>query len=327
MVTVVVGSFWGAGPACITILLSLLGLYYFVVPPTDRIDFYSWPDLIFFGSFIFAQLAVLVLLVLREKDRHRLFLAEQEARRHAQELAESNEQLAQADRLKDYFLSQASHELKTPITAIHGLAQYALRRLRKQGNTDVPPTSFSPQLEKIEAQTDHLASLVYDLLDISSLTTGKLPLRLSVGDLVQICRDVIEDQCALSGRRIDLTPSPTALLLKIDRERISQVASNLITNAIKYSPVDTSILVSLFQQQNALLLVHNDGPTIPQEQQRSLFEPFYRTPDARSSSKEGWGLGLAISKQIIERHKGQIWVESSEGKGTTFYVELPLDLC
>ncbi|GCE18715.1 sensor histidine kinase [Dictyobacter kobayashii] len=332
LMTVLVGTLWGAGPAFLTILLGILGLDYFVVPPTNQIDFFGWPDILFFGPFLFAQLAVLSVIIMREKDRRRILLAEKEALRHAQAvsevnqaLEEGNEKLVEADRLKDQFLSQASHELKTPIAMIHGWAQYALRPSRKLNKANL---DTAPYLEKIEELTDQLASLVDDLLDISSLMGGQLPLRLAQMDLVTLCKQVVEEQRLLSRRRFDEKYPATPLLLQADKARLTQVVNNLVTNAIKYSLAESTIQVEVDQQpESALLHVHNDGPAIPQTQQDDLFEPFYRAPDARASSKEGWGLGLSISKQIIERHQGHIWVESFEGQGTTFYVELPLAHC
>jgi len=102
------------------------------------------------------------------------------------------------------------------------------------------------------------------------------------------------------------------------------VIINLVTNAVKYSPENTIIRVcASLESPHVILTVHNDGPAIPQEQQIHIFEPFYRTPEAELSSIQGWGLGLSISKEIVEQHGGQIWVESFEEKGTTFFVRLP----
>jgi signal transduction histidine kinase len=202
-----------------------------------------------------------------------------------------------------------------------------LRQSRKYGEANVKATSLTSPLEKIEAQTGFLSSLVYDLLDISSLMGGKLPLRLTIINISTLCHTIVGEQRLLSERRFEEKYPAAPLLLQADEARLTQVVSNLVTNAIKYSWAETTIQVYMYQQQDsALLTVHNDGNAIPQAQQNDLFEPFYRTPDARSSLKEGWGLGLAISKQIVERHKGRIWVESSEGKGTTFCVELPLSV-
>ena len=100
---------------------------------------------------------------------------------------------------------------------------------------------------------------------------------------------------------------------------------NLVTNAVKYSPENTVVRIcASLESPNATLTVHNDGSVIPREQQIHIFEPFYRAPEAGRSSVQGWGLGLSISKEIVERHEGQIWVELSEEKGTTFFVRLPL---
>lgn len=163
------------------------------------------------------------------------------------------------------------------------------------------------------------------LLELSSLQAMNLPLRLTECDLQDLCYEIVDDQRALSGRHFDLEITPHPLILQADCVRISQVITNLVTNAVKYSPEDSVIRVQIGQEQSSVILqVHNDAPAIPQEEQASIFEPFYRLANAQSSSKKGSGLGLSIAKDIVERHGGQIWVESSEGKGTTFFVQLPL---
>ena len=139
-------------------------------------------------------------------------------------------------------------------------------------------------------------------------------------DLGNLCRKVVEDQQALSGRRIDLEIPPDPLLLQADDRRLTQVIINLVTNAVKYSPENRFIQVTVRENQTYVTLqVHNDGSVIPQEYQQHIFEPFYRLP----SNEQGWGLGLPICKEIVEGHSGRIRVESSEEKGTTFFVELP----
>jgi signal transduction histidine kinase len=116
-------------------------------------------------------------------------------------------------------------------------------------------------------------------------------------------------------------------MLQADCQRLTQVIVNLITNAAKYSSENTVIHVYMTQDPSYVIFtVHNDGPAIPQEHQTRIFEPFYRTPEVEHSSVRGWGLGLSISKEIVERHEGKIWVESSEGKGTTFFVQLPFQV-
>ena len=100
---------------------------------------------------------------------------------------------------------------------------------------------------------------------------------------------------------------------------------NLVNNAVKYSPDNTTIRVRVRPEHAHLILeIHNEGTALSPVQLEQIFEPFYRTLDAESSPMKGWGLGLSISKEIVERHRGQIWAESAEGKGITFFVKLPI---
>jgi signal transduction histidine kinase len=111
----------------------------------------------------------------------------------------------------------------------------------------------------------------------------------------------------------------------VDRDRIVQVLVNLVSNAVKYSPVETSVQVCVYQGDDKVVIqVRDQGKGIAPEQQKHIFEMFYRTPEAQSSSKRGLGLGLAITKDIVERHNGRISFESEPGKGSTFVVELPI---
>ncbi|HEX3641424.1 MAG TPA: HAMP domain-containing sensor histidine kinase, partial [Ktedonobacteraceae bacterium] len=232
----------------------------------------------------------------------------------------------QANHLKDLFVSRASHELKTPITVIRGQVYLGLRFLSQHAaeiSAELAPLHV--RLEKVDTQTNRLQALVNDLLDLSSLQAMNLPLRVTECDLGSLCYEVVDDQRALSGRRFDLEITSNPLILQADCLRISQVITNLVTNAAKYSLEGSVIRIQAGQEQSSVILqVHNDGPAIPQEEQATIFEPFYRLASARSSSKKGSGLGLSITKEIVERHTGQIWVESSEGRGTTFFVQLPL---
>lgn len=277
------------------------------------------------------QLFVLWLIARQKTYESRLLFAQQENSRYAeqviasnQRLKEGNAQLEQANRLKDQFLAMASHELKTPLTTIHGYVQLLLWRFKKK-NTQQPECSFvSDSLTKVEEQTRRLTVLVNDLLDVNRLRSGKMPLHLTPHDLCSLCREVIQEQQDLTGRFIDLVCPVEPVIIQIDKERFSQVLTNLISNALKYSQDDTTVLVQVSENvEKAILAVQNDGPPLSEEQQQRIFEPFYRSPAAQSSSKPGWGLGLVISKEIVEQHQGRVWVESSEEKGTTFFVTLP----
>ncbi|HCI79352.1 MAG TPA: sensor histidine kinase, partial [Ktedonobacter sp.] len=143
-------------------------------------------------------------------------------------------------------------------------------------------------------------------------------------ELVDLCRSIVEDQHLLTDRPISLE-TDTSILLLADCERLAQVVVNLVGNAIKYSPERSPIEVRVSKRDTtALIEVQDHGKGIKKEQQEHIFDTFYRTPDAQASSKFGLGLGLSICKDIVERHGGRIWCESEMGKGSTFFVELPL---
>ena len=317
LVTMVVAWIWGTGPAIVAIVLGGLLLDDFFLPPLGSFTF-EWRETLSLVPLLLAQLVVVLITAQRESARRQALLAQQELQERASELE-------QANRTKDHFLSLASHELKTPITVIRAQVQFGLRRLAKQKELPPEAAALSELLEGVDQQTHHLQGLVNDLLDLSILSAGRMPLRPAQCDLKAICQEVIEEQQAISGRSIVLQAPSTPVILDADCERIGQVVINLVTNAIKYSPEASTVLISISQSDTwATVQVHNDGQPIPTGQQEHIFEPYYRTPDAKASPKKGWGLGLAISKEIVERHQGRIWVESSNERGTTFFVQLPL---
>lgn len=289
-----------------------------------------------YGPWLLGQLVVMLIVVQRERAQQRAIVAEREVhlREKAEALAYSNQQIEQLNRqferenqIKDIYFSQASHELKTPLTTIQGQTQLALHRLAKLQETASGLLSLSISLEKIEKQTHHLHTLIDDLLDTSSLSSGRIPLRLAPCHLGNLCRKVVTDQQTLSGRRIELELPLDSVILQADCQRLTQVIINLVTNALKYSPEDSVVRTRMsLEFSHVIIAIHNDDHPIPQEQQMHIFEPFYRAPEAQYSSIPGWGLGLSISKEIVERHSGQIWVESSQGKGTTFFVQLPVQV-
>ncbi|HEX4206543.1 MAG TPA: HAMP domain-containing sensor histidine kinase, partial [Ktedonobacteraceae bacterium] len=242
-----------------------------------------------------------------------------------EELAENNARLEQADRVKDQFLSMASHELRTPVTSIQGHVQLLLRRLKRQSAQNPEMLPVCNSLGTVDEQTRRLTDLVNELLDINTLHSGKMPVHLTPCDLRCLCQKVIEEQQALAGRSIDLRLPADPVMVQVDEGRFSQVVSNLVANALKYAPANMLIRVEVSQRPGEVILaVHNESPVLSKEQQATLFEPFSRGSEAQSSALPGWGLGLAICKGIVAQHSGRIWVESSQEKGTTFFVALPL---
>ncbi len=326
-----VALFWGVGPALFTVALVALALDYFYIQPTGRLDISTLSSMLQILSgmlqilpLIIAGIVIAIITGQRESARFRALIAEEEANERADELVVANRKLEQANRLKDQFLSMASHELKTPITVIRGQAQIASRRLSRQRELPAELATVSTSLGKIDEQTIRLTNLVDDLLDLSSIRAGKIGLQLSSCDLVDLCRDVVEDQRLLSGRNIELE-TPPSVRVRCDRNRLSQVVVNLVSNAIKYSPQESPVKVCVDQCDSLVMIqVQDAGKGIRKDQQTYIFEPFYRTPDAQASTQRGMGLGLAICKDIVERHGGRIRCESQPGQGTTFFVELPL---
>ncbi|MBO0781042.1 MAG: HAMP domain-containing histidine kinase [Ktedonobacteraceae bacterium] len=323
--TFLVGWFWGIGPALLALLLEILALDYWIVPPLGGIRFFLWPEIASFVPFMLIQLLILVLIVVQKRYQQQLLHASRAAAHHAEELAESNARLQQADRIKDQFLSMASHELRTPVTRIQGSVQLLQRRLKRHSEQHPEWLPLCDALDAVVRQTQQLTDLTNTMLDINALRSGKIPVCLTPCDLGNLCQQVLEEQRSQTDRSIDVHVPADPVEVSVDAGRFSQVVRNLVTNALKYSPANTPICVEINQRPGeGILMVSNERPVLSQEQVQALFEPFYRSPEARSSAIPGWGLGLAICQAIVLQHHGRIWVESSEEKGTTFFVALPL---
>ena len=321
---VIVGFVWGVGPALVTMALGFLAFNFIVVPQYNLLTLNAWHDLTLLGPFVFAQFIIALLAAQNAVKYRRILAAKQEIDSYVQELAAINQQLERANHLKDLFVTRAAHELRTPLTAILGEAQFARRRLRKAESTGTELLIGRNHFEKIEARAQELRALIEALIELSSLRSEEVPLRLGPCDFGNLCREVIEDQRAFSGRPIEFKFSSDPVILQADCERLSQVVINVVSNAIQYSLENTVIHVCIsVEHPYVILQVHNDGPAPSQEQQEHLFEPFYRTPYAEAMFREGWGLGLTISKEIVERHGGHIWVEASQGNGITCFVQIP----
>jgi signal transduction histidine kinase len=330
LVSVLVALLWGWRPALFTIAVGLVAIAKFVSRGllTPNIG----EDTVMVAPFVALQLVAVGVAIRFEVARRRVLAAQQRTQTYAQELeaanqrlVQANEQLERANYLKDYVVLRSSHELRTPLTMILGQTQVALRRLNRSGETTENWSALRQYLGIVEAHALNLRMLIDELFDLSSVRAGQFPLRLTQCDLGSLCRDVIKDQQACSDRSIELELPYEPLLLQADDKRLVQVLVNLVNNAVKYSPENTTIHVRVRPEHaHVILQVHNEGTALSPVQLEQIFEPFYRTLDAENSPIKGWGLGLAISKEIVERHRGQIWAESAEGKGITFFVKLPI---
>ncbi|GAC1571410.1 MAG: hypothetical protein NVS3B20_03360 [Polyangiales bacterium] len=227
--------------------------------------------------------------------------------------------LRRANEAKDAFIAAASHELRTPLAAAKAQAQLALRRLSKEGDERT-----SRALTIIGSQIDRMAKLVEDLLDVSRLQSGRLSLEVTHFSFVELLQEVRERVQSLTENHDIQLRVAQDVRMTGDRGRLDQVITNLLANAIRYSPKGGPITVSCEEEGGALnLAVIDRGVGIPKEKQQLIFERFGR---AHGSKYGGLGLGLTISQGIVEQHGGTITVESSgePGEGTTFRVRMPI---
>lgn len=244
--------------------------------------------------------------------------------------------LHRLEREKDEFLSIASHELRTPLTTILANALIAERRLtRLITRAAQTESSLLPELEdlrKLLARSTSAAErqkrLADDLLDVSRIQRGDLDLRPAPCDLAALVSDIVAGmRTAFPSRTITLETSSRPLKVLADADRIGQVVTNYLSNALKYSTEDESVAVRLRADDAAARLeVRDHGPGLPPEEHERIWERFYRAEGIahRYGSGVGLGLGLYICKTIVERHGGRVGLDSAPGAGSTFWFELPL---
>ncbi len=239
---------------------------------------------------------------------------------------------------RDDFISMASHELRTPITTIKANLQLAERRLKRQfgslqqasPQTRKAVDDLSTILERAMRQVEVQSRLINDLMDASRIQADRLILTPKRWNLVDIVREVVQEQRQVAPTRtIEFMDSDQELLVVlVDRDRIGQVVSNYVTNALKYSEDTAPVIVSVHPEDtNACVEVRDFGIGLSEEAQGHIWDQFYQVPGsdgARGSRAAGLGLGLYICKILVERQGGQVGVESKEGVGSRFWFSLPL---
>lgn len=221
---------------------------------------------------------------------------------------------------KDDFIGIASHELKTPVTSIKAYTQVLEKMLRKKGEI-----KEADMISRMDGQINRLTSLIGDLLDVTKINSGKLQFNDREFDFIPMVKELIEDLQRTTEKHTLIEEYEGGGLVLGDKERIGQVISNLITNAVKYSPNSEKIIIHTSLKENEITLCITDfGIGIPQDKLDKVFEQFYRVSGDMQHTFPGLGLGLYISSEIIKREGGRIWVNSSEGNGSTFCFALPL---
>jgi PAS domain S-box-containing protein len=225
------------------------------------------------------------------------------------------------DQQKDVFMALASHELKTPVTTIKGFAQNSLRALAAESDP-----ALRRRLTIINEQADLLTRLIDELLDTSQAQGEGLPLYPERFDLGYLVRTVAENlQLTAPDHTMEMRLAPDPTPVRADRQRMELVITNLVQNAIKYGGNARRVEITVTRQATtATVAVRDYGAGIPADQQARIFERFYRASNVRERQR-GLGLGLYLAHTLVTRHGGRMWLDSTEGAGSTFYFSLPLD--
>jgi signal transduction histidine kinase len=224
------------------------------------------------------------------------------------------------EELKEDFIATVSHELRTPIAAVYGAVQTLERE-----DVDFTADLRRRLLSVISDQSERLAHVVNDILLTSQVESGRLVLARERVNVLEVARKVIEAarSHAPNELSLELKAPPALLTIATDTDKLRQVLANLVSNAVKYSLGAGRIEVRLEPRRARLrIAVQDQGVGIPGSEQQRIFEKFYRLPN-RNRAVGGTGLGLYICGELVRRMDGRIWVESSEGIGSTFFVELP----
>ena len=262
-----------------------------------------------------------------ESDRHLLQAITDDiaiAIERAQLTKEAGEARAlhEADRLRAQFISSVSHELRTPLTLIKG---YSTSLLRQDVSWD--EETQREFLQIIDEKTDELRDLIDKLLQSAKLEAGALKLEKEPVLIPRLARRILEDtELRVKKHKFNLEFAPSFPVVEADVRCIEQALRNLVQNAIKYSPEGGEIVIAgEVKEGKVLVSVSDEGVGIPPEHQDKVFERFYRVDSPLTHSTPGSGLGLSITKGHVEAHGGEVWLESTVGKGSKFYFSLPLE--
>jgi Na+/proline symporter/nitrogen-specific signal transduction histidine kinase len=238
------------------------------------------------------------------------------------ELQEANRRLKELDRLKDEFVSTVSHELRTPLTSVRAFSEIL------HDNADMRQEERQKYLDIMVKETERLTRLINEVLDLAKIESGRADWHMENINLTEVLEEAVAATSQLFRERsvaiIELLPTFPVTVFA-DRDRITQVVINLLSNAAKFSPPEKGrVTVRLyFKEKEIRVEVADNGPGIHLDEQEKIFEKFKQITDLRNGKPKGTGLGLAICRRIIEYHNGSIWVESVPGQGAKFIFSLP----
>lgn len=250
-----------------------------------------------------------------DEERRRLLAREREAREEAEA---AYERARTATRQRDEVLGMVTHDLRSPLTGIVLGATAALRRGAMDEET-------GRLVRAMQREAERMSRLLQDLLDVASIEAGRFAVRsrpCEVDDLIREATELFVSAADERGLTLEVEFSPELPPIHADRDRISQVLANLLSNATRFTPEGGRITVWAEEDGPAIRFsVRDTGPGIPEEEREHLFHRFWQPSRSRPGS--GTGLGLAIARGIVEAHGGRIWVESEEGAGSTFHFSVP----
>ena len=227
--------------------------------------------------------------------------------------------LKEIDRLRSEFVHTVSHDLRSPLTSVIGYAEL----VERAGPLNDNQRDF---IRRIQDSVQHITSLINDLLDLGSIEAGFDTRRefVQLEGILHYTLDMLQGQIKSKRLKVHTDIAPSMPALRANPIRLRQVLDNVVGNAIKYSSANGDVRISIrLEGDQVILQVTDDGPGIPSAEQTHIFDKFFRGSNIDSST-EGSGLGLAIVKTIVENHQGRIWVESAVGKGSSFFIVLPL---
>lgn len=225
----------------------------------------------------------------------------------------------EADLQKNDFIAFTAHEIKNPLTVIKGFAGLLQKQSRRIGKS-----KLTRYIEAIDVQSDKLLELINDLLDVTKIEIGKFTYREELFNFDDLVKEVAHHQRVINGKNEIILSGSSNHIISGDRYRLGQVITNLLTNAIKYSPPESPVKIAIKGKKDKVIVnVRDFGIGIPPSEHKSVFHQFYRSRRSRQGMTGGVGLGLYISSQIIKYHHGRIYVKSNGNRGSSFYLEVP----
>jgi two-component system NtrC family sensor kinase len=226
--------------------------------------------------------------------------------------------LKEMDRIRSEFVHTVSHDLRSPLTSVIGYTEL----IDRAGTLNDPQREF---LKRIQESVQHITSLINDLLELGSMEAGLDTRRefVQLDGILNYTLEMLQGQIRARHLKVQLDIAPGLPAMRANPVRLRQVFDNIVGNAIKYSNENGEVQISMRAEETQIIIqVTDNGPGIPVKDQAHIFDKFYRASNV--GAKAGSGLGLAIVKTIVEAHQGRVWVESVVGKGTSFFIVLPM---